>query len=65
MKILYQALYILKLMLRDWLIFLGTRRIHYSIPSARDYYKILGLQKNANDKEIKKAYYQVSNFYIS
>ncbi|XP_030369187.1 protein tumorous imaginal discs, mitochondrial isoform X2 [Scaptodrosophila lebanonensis] len=41
-----------------------TRNFHRSSRlNAKDYYKILGVAKNANGKDIKKAYYQLAKKY--
>jgi len=37
-----------------------TRRfLHFSLRSAKDYYKVLGVSKTANAGEIRQAYYKV------
>uniref|UniRef100_A0A7E4W4S5 CR-type domain-containing protein n=2 Tax=Panagrellus redivivus TaxID=6233 RepID=A0A7E4W4S5_PANRE len=42
----------------------GRRYLHFSTPtSAKDYYKILGVTKDAKDSDIKKAYYQLAKKY--
>uniref|UniRef100_A0A914DXJ7 Uncharacterized protein n=1 Tax=Acrobeloides nanus TaxID=290746 RepID=A0A914DXJ7_9BILA len=41
----------------------GSRHFHYGRPNKKDYYKILGISKNAPEKEIKKAYYQLAKKY--
>ncbi len=40
-------------------IFLSER----SLASKRDYYEILGVPKNANSRDIKKAYYELAKKY--
>jgi len=42
---------------------ISRRFLHYSASNAKDYYKILGISRNAKDSEIKKAYYQLAKKY--
>lgn len=39
--------------------YLARRYFHRTFLNQKDYYKILGIPKNAKENEVKKAYYQV------
>ena len=46
-----------RLIKKRHLISIIYRKIHFDFDPKKDYYKVLGVEKNSTDQQIKKAYY--------